>query len=97
MKIRCFKIEGNSMTPTLVPGDFAITIKRHRKRYRTGDMVVVQHPSFNAIVKRIKKIEGSFVLLAGDNTASTRPDDIGWQPVTRILGKVVWRFSGSGV
>src|SRR4051812_27697116 len=35
-------IEGASMAPTLLPGDWALVVAR--RRYRRGDVVVVEHP-----------------------------------------------------
>jgi signal peptidase I len=36
------EIQGASMVPTLLPGDWALAVARHR--YRRGDVVVVEHP-----------------------------------------------------
>ena len=36
------EIQGASMVPTLMPGDWALAVAR--RRYRRGDVVVVEHP-----------------------------------------------------
>ena len=58
-------IEGGSMAPTLLPGDWALTVPlRHPRR---GDVVVVEHPGRPGyeMVKRIAAAPGGRV---GDRT-----------------------------
>jgi nickel-type superoxide dismutase maturation protease len=52
------EIQGASMVPTLMPGDWALAVAR--RRYRRGDVVVVEHPGRPGyeMVKRIDGIPG---------------------------------------
>jgi signal peptidase I len=54
-------IEGPSMAPTLLPGDWALTVEPHA--YRRGDVVVVQHPARPGyeMVKRVVGVAGDVV------------------------------------
>jgi len=54
-------IEGPSMAPTLLPGDQALVVSP--RRYRRGDVVVVEHPGRPGyeIVKRITAGPGDAV------------------------------------
>src|SRR4029077_20871922 len=54
-------IEGVSMVPTLVPGDWVLVVTR--ERYERGDVVVVEHPHRPGyeIVKRITGVPGDVV------------------------------------
>jgi nickel-type superoxide dismutase maturation protease len=47
------EIQGASMVPTLMPGDWALAVAR--RRYRPGDVAVIEHPGRPGfeIVKRI--------------------------------------------
>jgi nickel-type superoxide dismutase maturation protease len=55
------RIEGASMVPTLVPGDWCLVMKP--SRWRRDDVVVVEHPSRPGyeMVKRLAAIPGDRV------------------------------------
>jgi nickel-type superoxide dismutase maturation protease len=54
-------IEGPSMAPTLLPGDWALVVTP--RRYRAGDVVVVEHPGRPGyeMVKRLIEVPGGVV------------------------------------
>jgi nickel-type superoxide dismutase maturation protease len=63
------EIQGASMVPTLLPGDWALTVGR--RRYRVGDVVVVEHPGRPGyeMVKRLTGVPGQRIgerVLAAD-------------------------------
>ena len=94
MRLNLYKVFGNSMVPTLACGDFVISWKVASCRYKVGDIVVVRHPRFGHLVKRIQSVdENSSVRLIGDSPLSTSPDNLGWQDHRSILGRVIWRVS----
>jgi nickel-type superoxide dismutase maturation protease len=64
------EIEGASMVPTLMPGDWALVVEGHRPR--RGEVFVVEHPGRPGyeIVKRIVGVPGDRV---GDR--SLAPDE----------------------
>jgi nickel-type superoxide dismutase maturation protease len=49
------EVQGASMVPTLMPGDWALAVSR--RRFRPGDVVVVEHPGRPGyeMVKRISR------------------------------------------
>jgi nickel-type superoxide dismutase maturation protease len=55
------EIQGASMVPTLMPGDWAMAVTR--RRYRRGDVVVVEHPGRPGyeMVKRVAGVPGERV------------------------------------
>src|ERR1700757_3403686 len=65
-------IEGASMAPALLPGDWALAVSA--RRLRRGDVVVVEHPGRPGfeIVKRIVGVPGDRVDEAGP---ALGPDD----------------------
>jgi signal peptidase I len=58
-------IEGGSMAPTLLPGDWALTVPLRRPR--VGDVVVVEHPGRPGY-EMVKRIAGAPGGLVGDRT-----------------------------
>ena len=87
------EIEGASMVPTLLPGDWALAAPI--RRYRRGDVVVVEHPDRPGydMVKRLTAVPGDRVgddrVLAdgeywveGDHPRSST-DSRGFGPVRR--------------
>jgi inner membrane protease subunit 1 len=54
-------IEGASMMPTLLPGEWALAVGRRRVRH--GDVVVVEHPGRPGyeMVKRVRGVPGEVV------------------------------------
>jgi nickel-type superoxide dismutase maturation protease len=49
------EVKGASMVPTLMPGDWALAVTR--RRYRRGDVVVVEHPGRPGY-EMVKRIQG---------------------------------------
>jgi signal peptidase I len=84
------EIEGPSMAPTLLPGDWVIVVTP--PRYRRGDVVVVEHPGRPGyeMVKRVvavpsdvvgeRQLAGDEYWVEGDGPASTDSRHFG--PVT---------------
>jgi len=91
---RRFRVEDESMRPTLEPGDYVL-VNRWAYRFQSpkrGDLVVVQDPEAldRFLVKRVADAAGpSQVHLAGDNQPLSR-DSRAFGPVSinRIVGKV---------
>ncbi|WP_111497661.1 nickel-type superoxide dismutase maturation protease [Marinobacter bohaiensis] len=98
MRIRLFKVTGESMLPELGPGSFVIVFGRRSLALRVGDVIVAEHPAYGRIVKRITAIQpDAALMLAGDNPAkSTSTQAMGAVPRSRVLGKVIWRIPSAG-
>ena len=63
------------MTPTLMPGDYMIITKA--RSLRPGFVILVEHPKYGSIVKRIKSIEDGQLSLEGDGVDSTSTEAMG--------------------
>lgn len=82
------RVVGLSMQPTLRPGQ--IIVATSLKRPMPGDVVVFEHQGFEKI-KRLEKINGSEMFVAGDNPAqSTDSRQFGVLPITVVRAVVVW-------
>lgn len=95
---RRFRVEDDSMRPTLAPGDFVL-VNRWAYRFRPparGDVVVVRDPETpeRFLVKRVSQAAGpTSIRLAGDNEALSRDSrSFGPVPRDRIVGKVWLRL-----
>jgi nickel-type superoxide dismutase maturation protease len=90
-RLRRLEVEGDSMRPTLLPGD-RVLVWRGR-RLRSGDVVALVDPKGRRVVKRLSEGTGTGYFVIGDNLASST-DSRHFGPVepSAILGRVVWRY-----
>jgi len=92
--LRVFKVKGNSMLPTLKEGDYVVAFSRFWLRFlqmKIGRLVIIQHPEFGTMIKRISAVVNDGVYVQGDNSLeSITSDDIGAIKKDQILGFVVY-------
>ncbi len=88
-----FRVEDDSMRPTLAPGDYVV-VNRWAYRFRrpaTGDIVVVRDPEApeRYLVKRISDTDSTRIEVVGDNQARSR-DSRKFGPIApeELVGKV---------
>ena len=86
--LKVIRVAGDSMSPALPEGSFVLF--RRASRYRIGDVVLVRHPEFGTIVKRIAAFEPGFLWLKGDHPSSVSREAMGCLPLKAVLGKQVW-------
>lgn len=89
-----YRIEGDSMLPTLQNGEQVLVEKT--VYLQINDIVVAKHPYQKnlILVKRINKIDEKTVYLLGDNLSeSTDSRTLGTFPRTEILGKVICKLN----
>jgi nickel-type superoxide dismutase maturation protease len=98
LPFRRFRVEDQSMRPTLEPGDYVL-VNRWAFRFRApspGDLVVVQDPEEPSrfLVKRVSEwTAAGAIRLAGDNEGASRDSRaFGPVPLDRIIGKVWLRL-----
>ena len=91
-----FVIKGNSMLPTLNPGDCVII--NPELKPEISDIVLLRHPFIQnlKIVKRIDEItaEGNFIVRGDNPQESTDSRNFGAILAKDILGVAVCRFTG---
>ena len=83
------------MSPTLAPGDYLIITKA--RTLRSGFVVLVDHPKYGTIVKRVKTVNPNSVHLEGDSPESTGSEDMGAIPQDLIKGRVRWAIIPKGL
>lgn len=87
------EVEGDSMLPTLHPGDRLVVVRG--RRARPGDLVTLPDPRspVRAVVKRVVAADAQEVFVGGDNPgASTDSRAFGAVPASSIRGRVVYRY-----
>jgi signal peptidase I len=87
-------VTGDSMVPTLQPGDRLLVVVA--RRVRPGQLVVVPDPRLPArrLVKRVTSVGPTSVCVQGDNDgASTDSRHFGPLPRTAVRGRVVYRYA----
>ncbi|TLZ69183.1 MAG: nickel-type superoxide dismutase maturation protease [Methanobacteriota archaeon] len=91
--LRRFRVEDDSMRPTLAPGDYVV-VNRWAYRLRrpaAGDIVVVRDPKApeRFLVKRIFDVNRSRIEVVGDNEGRSRDSrTFGPIPLEEVIGKV---------
>lgn len=88
--LRIFRVTGDSMRPLLHEGDFVLALTVLR-RVKLNRLLVVRHPTFGIIIKRVISIaaDGSF-FLASDNAAGVSTRQMGVMKPEQVLGRVLW-------
>lgn len=87
------RISGNSMDPTLRNGDYIVAAKSYFTHYQVADIVLVQHPQFGEIIKRIYQIDDNLQYwLCGDGTDTLSPQTMGAINRSDIKAKLLWHI-----
>lgn len=78
------------MEPNLTTGDFVLSLK-HSGHYKVGQRVIVEHPFYGLIVKRIlKRNTLGYYRLCGDSKQSVTAQQMGWISQQHIHGRVLF-------
>ena len=99
-RLRRYRVVGESMVPTLLPGQSVLVDPRaFRKRLPgVGELVWLRDPRQldRMLLKRVLSVEEARVFVLGDNpSSSTDSRGFGAVPMELILGRVVCTFTGS--
>ncbi|WP_286206508.1 S24/S26 family peptidase [Sessilibacter corallicola] len=94
MKIKLFKVSGESMLPTFFDGDYVVTWRSRLSKITIGDVVAIDHPSYGLIIKRVTELNANgSCFVAGDNPNSTPQSSFGLIDKNQVLGKVIYHSS----
>ncbi len=89
LPLSIYKIRDHSMEPNFRERDFVL-VNRWAWKFSVGNVVIAKHKKENfLVIKRIKKIAGKKVLLAGYAPQSVKPF---WVNKKEIAGKVIFHI-----
>jgi nickel-type superoxide dismutase maturation protease len=91
--VRRVEVAGDSMLPTLHPGDRLLVLRPAPAR--RGDVVAVVDPRLAArtMVKRVAAVGPEGITVLGDNpAASTDSRDLGPLPPAVVRGRIFYRY-----
>jgi len=95
-RVKRVEVAGESMRPTLEPGDRLVILRPLRRpRPAPGAMVAVSDPRDRrrTVVKSVVRADRHSVTVAGDNaSASTDSRHFGPVAITEVKGLVVYRY-----
>ena len=95
--IKLVKVTGNSMSPTLMDGDYVLIRKPRRQRKLTlGLIYVINHSELGRIIKRLGDMKHDRCFFIGDNPSSTPSTVIGAVESSRVIGQVILAIGKSG-
>ena len=84
-----FVVHGNSMIPTLKPGQHVFIVNWFFQ-IKVGDLVVARIEKRD-VIKRVSKLKAGQVFLVGDNKSeSTDSRKFGWVSASQLVGKVFY-------
>lgn len=90
---RRVEVHGESMTPTLQPGDRLLVVRWPSALLKPGHLVAVRRPE-RVVVKRLKTVDP--ITVEGDNAgASTDSRHYGSVDRKDVLGRAVYRYAPS--
>ena len=90
--VKIFRITGLSMSPELNDGDYVL-LTQLIKKPKTGDIVVVDHPLYGHLIKRVVAVnQQGDLLLQGNQPSSLSSTQMGWITQKQYLGKCVIKF-----
>ena len=98
LPLRRLRVSGESMVPTLLPGDRVLVLAGLgplRPSIRTGDLVALADPRDpgRIMIKRVAGFDGSRVVVRGDNEgASTDSRHFGPVDPSTLRGRVIYRY-----
>jgi len=75
------------MEPRLHDGDYVIATKL--LSVKPGRLVVVDHPDYQRMVKRVLAVKERRFLLIGENGGSVSTEQIGWCKEDQVVGVVL--------
>ncbi len=83
------------MAPTLAPGDYLMITKA--RTIRSGFVVLVEHPKYGVIVKRVVTVSERAITLEGDGPDSSSTESLGKIALANVLGRARLAITPNGL
>ncbi|MEW5009375.1 MAG: S24/S26 family peptidase [Cycloclasticus sp.] len=95
-QLKIAKVDGHSMAPALLDEDFVLALRFPWSCFCKGQLVLVNHPRYQLMIKRIAEVKGGDVLLVGDGPCSLSSEQMGWLDERKIIGRLYCRIKAQG-
>jgi len=94
--LRLLKITGSSLNPEYQEGDFvlATTVPFLFRPPRAGDVVILRHPAYGTLIKRLTRLGPDGFEVASDNPDGLDSRALGVLPLRDLTGRVIWHIRG---
>jgi signal peptidase I len=90
------KVEGSSLEPVFVEGDFVLVSKIpfFFRPVRPGDVIVFNHVLYQTMIKYVERCERQTgeIFVTGTNPASIDSHTFGPIRLEAVVGKVIWHI-----
>ncbi len=84
--LRLARVSGNSMEPTLNPGDRVLFVRR---AWRIGSIILANVGEQAPVIKRVRYTTDGYIFINGDNEQVSQAY---WIRSHQIVGVMVWRL-----
>ena len=96
LKLSVYKIEGDSMSPSLNNGTFVLI--KPFKKIKINKFFIFQHKTYGTLVKKLVKIDSSnHFWFEGEHQSSISKSQVGPIKENNILGQIVFSISKSSI
>ena len=85
--LRIYRVTGDSMLPVLCDGQYVLASSAIKPK--VDKLVVLDHPAYGVMVKRVTQLNDKHLLLCGENEQSLSSEQIGWLDIVMVKGVVV--------
>jgi len=90
------KVEGNSLEPIVLEGDFVFTSKIPFLFHpvKPGDLIVFQHVLYKTMIKLVERyeFETGYIYVTGTHSGSIDSRIFGPIRMQDVIGKVIWQI-----
>lgn len=81
------------MSPSFLPDSYVLSVSHPFQKLKKNDVILVNHPTYGKMIKRILNISPDGILLVGDNPMSVTTEQMGLIQKSDVLGKVIWHVN----
>ena len=92
---KLYKVSGDSMSPTLLDGEYVVTKKP--RSIRPGFIYVIDHVDLGRIIKRLERIEKERYFFTGDGADSVPQNILATVTSDRLVAEVRLKIGPSGI
>jgi nickel-type superoxide dismutase maturation protease len=94
--LRLLKVTGNSLSPEYQEGDFVVatTVPFLFRSPRQGEVVILRHPAYGTLIKRLVRISADEFEVGSDQPGGVDSRSFGALPIRMLTGRVIAHIRG---